>query len=97
MQRAVERGIRADGRRPHYPSASDIVEPAENQRDWKSEDCGDKYVSQWPAYYAGIDSQIDVASVEGRVQDSALKKVGDIVSNHPDEAASIVRGWLYSD
>lgn len=46
---------------------------------------------------AGIDDQIDVASVEGKVQDSALKKVGDIVSNHPDEAASIVRGWLYSD
>ena len=46
---------------------------------------------------AGIENQIDVASVEGRVQDSALKKVGDIVAKHPDEAASIVRGWLYSD
>ncbi len=46
---------------------------------------------------AGIESQIDVASVEGKVQDSALKKVGDIVTKHPEESAAIVRGWLYSD
>jgi len=45
----------------------------------------------------GIESQIDVASIEGRVQDSALKKVGDIVMRHPDESAAIVRSWLYSD
>lgn len=44
-----------------------------------------------------IDSEIDVAQVEGKVQDSALKKVGDIVVRHPDEAASIVRTWLYAD
>lgn len=45
----------------------------------------------------GVESQIDVASIEGRVQDSALKKVGDIVVRHPDESAAIVRNWLYSD
>lgn len=44
-----------------------------------------------------IDAQIDVASVEGRVKESALKKVGDIVSRHPEESAAIVRQWLYSD
>lgn len=43
-----------------------------------------------------IDAEIDVARIEGRVQDSALKKVGEIVSRHPDESASIVRQWLYS-
>lgn len=45
----------------------------------------------------GIETQIDVAQVEGRVQDSALKKVGDIVIRHPEESASIVRQWLYAD
>lgn len=44
-----------------------------------------------------IDTQIDVAQVEGRVQDSALKKVGDIVARHPEESTAIVRSWLYSD
>jgi flagellar M-ring protein FliF len=45
----------------------------------------------------GIESQIDVATVEGRVQDSALKRVGDIVIRHPEESTAIVRSWLYSD
>ncbi len=52
---------------------------------------------QNPMVPMGVESQIDVASIEGRVQDSALKKVGDIVVRHPDESAAIVRNWLYSD
>ena len=53
--------------------------------------------AQTPMAQMGVESQIDVASIEGRVQDSALKKVGDIVVRHPDESAAIVRNWLYSD
>ncbi len=45
----------------------------------------------------GIEAAIDVASIEGKVQESAVKKVGDIVQRHPDEAAAVVRQWLYSD
>ncbi|MBB4211633.1 flagellar M-ring protein FliF [Rhodothalassium salexigens DSM 2132] len=45
----------------------------------------------------GIESQIDVAQIEGRVQESALKKVGDIVQNHPEESAAIVRNWIYGE
>ncbi|MCK5575080.1 MAG: flagellar M-ring protein FliF [Sphingomonadales bacterium] len=44
-----------------------------------------------------IEQMIDVAQVEGKVQDSAMKKVGDIVTRHPEEAAAIVRQWMYSD
>lgn len=44
-----------------------------------------------------VDAKIDVAQVEGKVQDTALKKVGDIVTRHPEESASIVRQWLYSE
>jgi len=44
-----------------------------------------------------IEQMIDVAQVEGKVQDSAMKKVGDIVTRHPEEAASIVRSWMYSE
>ncbi len=44
-----------------------------------------------------IETQIDVAQVEGKVQDSAIKKVGDIVMRHPEESAAVVRQWLYSD
>ncbi len=40
---------------------------------------------------------IDIANVEGRVKESALKKVGTLVERHPDEAVAVMRNWLYSD
>ena len=43
----------------------------------------------------GLESAIEVASVESRVQGSALKKVGELIERHPDEASSVVRSWLY--
>lgn len=44
-----------------------------------------------------LDEMIDIAKVEGQVKTSALKKVGDIVEKHPDEAVSILRNWLYHE
>lgn len=44
-----------------------------------------------------LDEMIDIAQVEGQVKTSALKKVGDIVAKHPDEAVSIMRNWLYHE
>ncbi|MEM6834315.1 MAG: flagellar basal-body MS-ring/collar protein FliF [Pseudomonadota bacterium] len=43
----------------------------------------------------GIDAEIDVAQVEGRLKGSALKKVGTIITKNPDESAAIVRQWLH--
>ena len=43
----------------------------------------------------GIESAIDVAAVEGKIQATALKKVGELVERHPEESAAVVRGWLY--
>jgi len=44
-----------------------------------------------------LDEMIDMAKVEGQVKTSALKKVGEIIDKHPDEAVAIVRSWLYQD
>jgi flagellar M-ring protein FliF len=38
---------------------------------------------------------IDIGQVEGRVAASAIKKIGEIVEKHPEEAVSIVRNWMY--
>lgn len=40
---------------------------------------------------------IDIAGVDGRVKQSTLNKVSEIIENHPDESVSIVRGWMYND
>jgi flagellar M-ring protein FliF len=38
---------------------------------------------------------IDIGQVEGRVAASSIKKVGEIVEKHPEEAVAIVRSWMY--
>ena len=40
------------------------------------------------------DSMIDLSKVEGRVKASSVKKMGEIIDKHPDEAVSILRGWM---
>jgi flagellar M-ring protein FliF len=39
-------------------------------------------------------SQIDIAQIEGHVKDSSVKKVGEVVANHPEESVAILRNWL---
>lgn len=43
------------------------------------------------------DSRIDMAQVEGQIQDSAVKKVSEIVRSSPDDSVAIVRSWLYAE
>lgn len=40
---------------------------------------------------------IDIDRVEGRVKASSVKKVGEIVDKHPEEALSIIRSWMYQE
>ena len=44
-----------------------------------------------------LEDLIDIAKVEGRVKSSSMKKIGEIIDQHPDEAVAIIRNWLYSD
>jgi flagellar M-ring protein FliF len=44
-----------------------------------------------------MDGMLDIAQVEGRVQASAVRKIGDIIEKHPDEAVAIIRSWMYQD
>lgn len=44
-----------------------------------------------------LDHMIDINRVEGRVRASSLRKVGEIVEKHPEEAVSIIRNWLYQE
>jgi flagellar M-ring protein FliF len=40
---------------------------------------------------------IDIGQVEGRVAASSMKKIGEIVEKHPEEAVSIMRSWMYQN
>jgi flagellar M-ring protein FliF len=41
------------------------------------------------------ESMIDVSQIEGQVRESAVRKIGDVVQAHPEEAMAIVRTWLH--
>ncbi len=42
-----------------------------------------------------LDSMIDIAKIDGQVKASSVKKVGEVVGKHPDEAIAILRSWLH--
>jgi flagellar M-ring protein FliF len=44
-----------------------------------------------------LDQMIDITQVEGRVRASSIKKIGEIVEKHPEEAVAIVRSWMYQN
>jgi flagellar M-ring protein FliF len=46
---------------------------------------------------AAADAMIDLDRVEGRVKASSMKKIGEIVEKHPEEAVAIVRSWMYQE
>lgn len=43
----------------------------------------------------GEDTMIDIAQVVGKVKHSSVRKIGELVNNHPDESVSILRSWLH--
>ena len=38
---------------------------------------------------------IDTSRIDGQVRESAIKKVGEVVQSHPEEALAIIRTWLH--
>lgn len=44
-----------------------------------------------------LDGLIDIEKVEGRVKASSIRKIGEIVEKHPEEALAIIRNWMYQE
>jgi len=43
----------------------------------------------------GRESMIDISRIEGQVRESSIRKVGEVVQAHPEEALAILRTWLH--
>ena len=41
-----------------------------------------------------LESTIDVANISGQVKASSMKKIAEMIQQHPDESVSILRSWL---
>lgn len=44
-----------------------------------------------------LEEMINVSSVEGDVRASSIKRVIDLVDNHPDETVNIIRNWMFQE
>ncbi|HTW33498.1 MAG TPA: flagellar basal-body MS-ring/collar protein FliF [Rhizomicrobium sp.] len=47
------------------------------------------------AISAPKESMIDISRIEGQVRESSIRKVGEVVEAHPEEALAIIRTWLH--
>jgi flagellar M-ring protein FliF len=45
---------------------------------------------------SGVENEIDIAQIEGRLKTSAVRKVGEVIERNPAEAASVIRQWMYN-
>ncbi len=43
-----------------------------------------------------LETEIDIAQIEGKVKAAAMRKVGDVVDRHPAESAAVIRQWMQS-
>jgi flagellar M-ring protein FliF len=41
------------------------------------------------------ESMIDISRIDGQVRESSVRKVGEVVQAHPEEALAILRTWLH--
>jgi flagellar M-ring protein FliF len=73
------------------PAAGQLPPPAA-QAD-ANDDQGQHAPGQLPAPQR--ESMIDINRIEGQVRESSVKKVGEVVSSHPEEALAILRSWLH--
>ena len=48
-----------------------------------------------PTIGGDLGATIGIGKVDGKLKASVLRKVSEIVENHPDEAVSILRNWMY--
>lgn len=48
-----------------------------------------------PAALPRPPSSIDISQIDGQVRESSIKKVGEVVTAHPEEALAIIRTWLH--
>ena len=77
---------------PGTPSMGQLPPPGSAQADGQQQIGADGQPMQIPAPHR---SSIDISQIEGQVRESSIKKVGEVVNAHPEEALAIIRTWLH--
>ena len=43
------------------------------------------------------DPMINLGAVDGKIKASSVRKIGEIIDKHPDQAIAVLRSWIYED
>ena len=46
---------------------------------------------------SALEEMINVSSVEGHVRATSMKRVVELVENHPEETVAILRNWMFQE
>lgn len=77
------------------PSAPARALPAQAQHSLPGNDAADGNDAANAPAGAMRDNLIDIQRIEGQVRESSIRKVGEVVQSHPEEALAILRTWLH--
>jgi len=44
-----------------------------------------------------LENMIDMSSVEGKVKESSVQKISELVSSHPSETVAVIRSWMATE
>ncbi len=50
-----------------------------------------------PQIDSRIEEMLDLDRIDGQIKASSVKKIGEIIEQHPDEAIRIIRAWIYAE
>jgi len=80
----------------HAMLAGPEIDPATGQRVSGTGEGGGA-VPTGPTAAQELEHMIDINRIEGQVRASSLKKIGEIVEQHPEEVVGLLRTWIYQE
>jgi flagellar M-ring protein FliF len=80
---------------PNAPQMAALNAPDGQQQQQQSAQGGGGSSQSAPMQMPKRESMIDINQIDGQVRESSIRKVGEVVGSHPEEAMAILRTWLH--
>jgi flagellar M-ring protein FliF len=53
--------------------------------------------STLPVQRSAVEEMLDIDRVEGQLKASMVRRIGELIDKHPDEAIQVIRNWMQAD
>lgn len=79
------------------PAGADQMRLSAPSGEYESLETDGEFEAIPESHEEGVDPEIDIAQIDGKVKKSSLSQINQIVEKHPDETIAIMRGWMYQE